>query len=149
MDQEKRRTLQTLDHYKRQTSANVGLSKTSIWILRYLKKVIFLYRLQSNKNLPKETEFFPLTQIFSSLYICNLIMVLTFDTFKFKLFYFEDFIGWNVKGLYDIGLQRLRNWNIRVCDNWTYLLLVCCFIHCTVLPSNDETLFSCLWFSSQ
>ena len=57
------------------------------------KKVIFLYRLQSNKNLPKETEFFPLTQIFSSLYIYNLVMELTFDTFKLKLVDLIDFIG--------------------------------------------------------
>ena len=81
------RPLQTSDQCKRRTKKNKYLN------YKIFKKFIFLCRLQSNKNLPKETEFFPLTQIFSSLYICNLIMVLTFDTFKFKLFYFEDFIG--------------------------------------------------------
>ena len=102
----KRRTVQTSDQYKRQTSANVGLRKKIIWTIK-LKKKLFPFIDWSNKNLPKGTEFLPLTQIFSSLYLCNLVMILTFNTFKLKLFDLKDFIGWNIKGFTTSGCKDL------------------------------------------
>ena len=65
---------------KRQAITNVGLRKKLFY--DFFKKVISFYRLQSNKNLPKGTEFLPSTPIFSSLNLCNLITVLTSDTLK-------------------------------------------------------------------
>ena len=54
---------------------NVGLRKTNSLILRFKKK-LFPFIDWSSKNLAKGTEFLPETQILSSLYLCNLVMVL-------------------------------------------------------------------------
>ena len=91
--------------------------------------------------LPKGTEFLPLTQIFSSLYLCNL-MVVNFHTFKLKQFDLIEFIDWKIQrttsGCKYIGIK------VSECDkNSTPLLFIQCHLQ------RVKTLFSCLWFLSQ
>ena len=57
-------------------------------------------------------------------------MVLTFDTFKLKLFDLIDFIGWNIKGYTTSGC---KDKGIETSEFVTIELnskLVCCFIQC-------------------
>ena len=83
----------------------------------FLLKIYIPFIDWSDKNLLKVTEFLALTQIFSYLHLCKLVMVLTFDSLKLKLFDLIDFTGWTIKGYMTSGCK-----NIRVCDNWTQLL---------------------------
>ena len=109
--------VQSSDVYNCRTGTNVGQYK-----LRTSANDL------PNKNLPKGTEFLPLTRIFSSLYICNLVMVLTFDTFKLKLFHLIDFIVWNIKGFTtsgskDIGiLKHYSLWQLNSIPFWSVVL---------------------------
>ena len=69
----------------------------------------------------------PQTQIFSSLYLCNLIMVLTFDTFKLKLFDLTDWHinGFTTSGCKDIGIETSEFVTIELKS-----FLLCFFIQC-------------------
>ena len=131
--------------YKRRTK-----EKKIIWILRFFFfKKFFPFFDWSNKIYPKELSstknycVLPETQIFSSIYLCNLIMVLTFDTFKLKLF---DLIDWNINGFTtsgckDIGIETSEFVTIELNS---FLL---CFLYSATFKGWD--LFSCLWFSTQ
>ena len=59
------------------------LDRTNLGPVQTFIKRIFTFIKWSYWNVPKGAEFLPLTQIFSSLYLCSL-MVLTFDTFNLK-----------------------------------------------------------------
>ena len=110
-NQEKRQISTNVRQYKRrtrnkrQTSTNVGLRKKIIWILR-IKKSYFILLTGLIRIFPKLlSSLSSLTQTFSSLYLFNLVMVLTFDTFKLKLLDLLDFIGWNIKGYTTSGCK--------------------------------------------
>ena len=124
----KPRIVQTSDQ------TNVGLVQTSDWYKCRTVQTSNQYKRQTstndlpNKNLPKGTEFLPLTRIFLSLYICNLVMLLTFDTFKLKLFDLIYIIGWNIKGYTtsgskDIGiLNHYSLWQLNSIPFWSVVL---------------------------
>ena len=114
--------------------------KKIIWTLRFRKKSYFLLSTRIIKITQRNWVH---TQIFSSLYFCNLVMVFTFNTFKLKLFDLIDFIGWNIKGYNksgckDLGILKHHHSSIPF---WS--------VFYTVIPSKDETLFSCLWCLSK
>ena len=118
-------------------------TKKIIWTLRFRKKRS--YFLLSNRIIKITQRNWVHTQIFSSLYFCNLVMVFTFNTFKLKLFDLIDFIGWIIKGYMtsgckDIGILKHQSlWQLNSTLFWSVVLNS---------ASKDETLFSCLWFSS-
>ena len=101
--------------------------KKIIWTLRFRKKSYFLLSTRIIKITHRNWVH---TQIFSSLYFCNLVMVFTFNTFKLKLFDLIDFIGWTIKGYTtssckDLGIETSEFVTVELNS-----FLVCCFIHC-------------------
>ena len=125
-------------HYKRLTranvglvhpsdSANVGLRKKIIWLLRFLKKALLPFIDWCDKSIPTKLNSWHLLK-YSSLYLCNLVTVLTFDTFKLKLFDLVDFIDWNIKGFTtsgckDIGILKHQSlWQLNSTSFWSVVL---------------------------
>ena len=63
--------------------------------------------------LHKEIESLPQTQIFKSLYLCNLMM-LTFDISN-KDYFVQQNSQFDISKIYTIGLQKYRDQKIRFC----------------------------------